>query len=92
MTKFGRVTTEVSSHHVSWQCNKQSKGCGDTNDMADKTCKTCKKTRYAGDDALAASPDGGITFEIGHLHSVDEKGNEHWCYVNPDAKRQSELI
>lgn len=92
MTKFGRITTEVSSHHVYWQCNKGSKGCGETNDMALKLCKQCNKIRCAGDDALAASPEGGKTFEIGYLDHVDENGEEHWCYQNPDAKKQSQII
>ncbi|KAF5548145.1 hypothetical protein FNAPI_8338 [Fusarium napiforme] len=91
MTQFGGLTTEVSSHHVYWYCSKESKGYGDTADITDKTCKTCKKTRCAGDDALAASPENGKTFEIGHLHFVDEKGHEHWCFVNPDAEKQSEI-
>jgi hypothetical protein len=81
----------VSSHHVYWYRSKESKGCGDANDITDKPCKTCKKTRCAGDDALAASPENGKTFEIEHLHFVDEKDQEHWRYVNPDAEEQSEI-
>lgn len=91
---FGRVTVEVSSHHVHWGCNAQAGGCGETNDITQKTCGTCKKTRCAGDDALAKTPEdpvSGKRLEIGYLDHVDENGEEHWYYFDPNAKRQSQI-
>ncbi|KAF5551692.1 hypothetical protein FMEXI_3258 [Fusarium mexicanum] len=90
---LGRVTKEVSSHHVAWQCKSET--CGEINDMALKQCKGCKKARQSGDAALPASaqdPLSGTIDEIGYLHRVDEKGEEHWYYYDPNAKRQAQLI
>jgi hypothetical protein len=44
---------------------------------------------------MANSPEdpvSGSEFTIGHLDKVDDNGMEHWCYINPNAKRQSQIV